>query len=488
MVNKMKLIILSILLSVLLTGCITRTIVKLKGNSKHIITSENSHYDENQCLLANGIESNDFELVKCAIDEGADLNSLGKYTIMTEKNPLFTSLCNSDKRIVLLLIENGADVNYKAGKLYDGSNCLMIAASNKYEDVCKLLIEKGININEKDNEGQNAIDYAIQASSDSYLEEKQILNLAKMLYKEGVKISDKTKKNILDKDEVKHTSGYKTNIKYEIIKWLIDIGEIKETDLDENQKIFYNVYLGNLDEVKKLNKSQLNIENYQYQNLLVVAAKYGQTDIVEYLLEKGFNPQKRIKGAFGMNAIVYATTSGNLQTLKAITKNCRLSDKELYRIIYSSLYRSITDEYTDGISYLVDLMNNVNEADGNENDNILSEACLLGLYKTSKLLIDKNVELNGNVLLSAIESGNISIVKLLIDNGIDVNQKRYYPEDEEIESYSESGLLCAVMNGDYDIAKLLVQNGAEIDQEVKEYVDGHVSERMKALVKNNKQD
>ena len=67
----------------------------------------------------------------------------------------------------------------------------MIAAINKYEDVCKLLIKEGIDINEKDNEGQNAVDYAIQARSDSYFEEKEILNLVKMLYKEGVKISNK---------------------------------------------------------------------------------------------------------------------------------------------------------------------------------------------------------------------------------------------------------------------------------------------------------
>ena len=473
---KKKLIVLGVVLVILSAGC------SINKNS-------NSYeYYENQNLLVNGIESNDFELVKCAIDNGADLNSLGHNTINTEKNPLFTSLCNSDKKIVLLLLENGANVNYKSGRLYDGSNCLMIAAINKYEDVCKLLIKEGIDINEKDNEGQNAIDYAIQARSDSYFEEKEILNLVKMLYKEGVKISNKTKENILNENESNHELG-KTNVKYEIIKWLIDIGEIEEIDLGENQKIFYNVYLENINYIKKLDDSKLKIKNSSKQTLLDVAAKYGKTNIVEYLLNKGFNPKKETVNGFYINSIVYAATSGNLQTLETITKNCKLSDKELYRIICSSIYFSTTDEYTDGISYLVDLMSNVNEADGNENDNILSEACSLGLYKTSELLIDKNVELNGNVLDSAVGSRDISIVKLLIDNGIDVNAIVYYPEDAAEGFEEESSLSDAVFNGDYDIAKLLIENGAVIDKKsdknMIEYVDGHISKRMEKLIKDN---
>jgi len=439
-------------------------------------------YNKFQYLLANGIESNNLEFVKCAIDKKVDLNSLGANTIDSEKNPLFTSLCNSDKRIVLLLLENGVDVNYKAGKLYDGANCLMIAASNRYEDVCQLLIKKGIDINEKDNQGQNAIDYAIQAGSNSYLEEKEILKLVKMLYKEGVEISNKTKENILNEDESPHEMG-QTNIKYEIIKWLIDIGEINELDLNKNQKIFYEIYLDNLKEIKKLSESQLNIKNSQYQDLLVVASKYGRTDIVKYLLEKGFNPKEKIKDTFYWNAIVYAATSGNLETLKTITKSCKLSDKELYRIICSSIdMLKIDDEYVDGISYLADLMENINEADGEEDNNILSKACSKGLYKTSEILMNKkNIDLNGNVLYEAVMSKNISIIKLLIKNNIDVNQKPNYHENEETKFV----LYDAIMNGDYDIAKLLIENGATIDKEMLEYIDGHVSKRMRLLIESN---
>ena len=89
---KKKLIVLGVVLVILSAGC---------SINKNSISYE---YYENQNLLVNGIESNDFELVKCAIDNGADLNSLGANTIDTETNPLFTSLCNSDKKIVLLLL------------------------------------------------------------------------------------------------------------------------------------------------------------------------------------------------------------------------------------------------------------------------------------------------------------------------------------------------------------------------------------------------
>ena len=44
---------------------------------------------------------------------------------------------------------------------------------------------------------------------------------------------------------------------YVALDWLISIGEIKRKDLNENQEVFYNVYLGNLDYIKKLKKTQL---------------------------------------------------------------------------------------------------------------------------------------------------------------------------------------------------------------------------------------
>lgn len=462
MVKKIKILLMMIIL-LLVTGC------SINNNEK--VTTEN------QILLADGIETNNFEKVRTAINNGVDINSFGKHNdVNSEENPLFASIGWYEK-ITLLLIENGATVNYKASRFNDGANCLMKAAANQNEEICKLLIEKGININETDKDGKNAIDYTIfdeDYGYKSYLQEKESLNLVKMLYKEGVKILDKTKENIVDDD------GH-GNTQYEIIKWLIDIDEIKETDLDENQQIFYSVYLGDLEKIKRLNKSQLNIRNSENEDLLVVAAKYGKTDIVKYLLEKGFDPKRDVFSHdeeidFCYNAITYAATSKNIQTLKTITNSCDLSDKELYRIICRSIALSTTDEYVEGISYLADLMENINEADGNENDNILSEACMLGNYNVVKELIDKkNINLNRDVLSSSIDSKNIKIVELLIKYNININEK-YDNEDEYGFALDQ-----AIMNGDYDIAELLVKNNAKASDDIKEYILDNYGENSRML-------
>ena len=452
MVKKILIIFITLLL---VTGC---------SINNNIINTDLP--TEEQILLADGIETDNLEEVIDAINNGVDINSFGKYnTVYFEENPLYASIGWYEK-ISFLLIQNGATLNYKAKRFNVGANCLMKAAANQNEELCKLLIEKGININETDKDGKNAIDYTIfdeDYGYKSYLQEKESLNLVKMLYKKGVKILDKTKENIVDDDGCGNTQ-------YEIIKWLIDIDEIKETDLDKNQKIFYSVYLGNLEKIKRLNESQLNIRNSENEDLLVVAAKYGKTDIVKYLLEKGFDPKRDVfshdeDSSFCYNAITYAATSKNIQTLKPITNSCNLSDKELYRIICRSIALSTTDEYVEGISYLADLMKNINEADGNENDNILSEACISDKYNIVKELINKkNINLNGNVLIDAVDSKNIKIVKLLIKHGINVNEK--YDNEQE----SNFALDHAIMNGDYDIAKLLKENNAKSSDDMKQYI------------------
>ena len=473
MLNKIKLLVLSIVLSILLTGCVARTVIELKNGTKHVTTST---------MLYNGIVEQNEEKVICAIESGADVNyltnfNLFDYLTIKVNNPLFLSILTYGESIPNILIENGADINYKDK---NGVNILMISALKQNYDMCETLVKKGIDINEKDNLGRNCIDYALVSPSCSYYEEKDNVELAKFFYSKGVDISDYLVKNVVEHSNDAEGFMYgeqQFDFKYEIINWLIDIGKIKQTDLSKKQNIFYNVYLGNLEKIKKLDDKKLKQKNSNDEDFLMVAAKYGQYDIVRYLISKGISPENKVENydGFFSDSIVYAASSRDLKTLKQITKNLNLTDEKLFFIIESSLEIS-QDKCVDEISYLVDLMENSNYIPEEYDENILALSCRLRLYKTSKMLIDKGFYIDEEVFNYAVDGGDTSIVSLLIENCNDLS----------IITDNEDLLYRSIEYGNYDMTRLLIKNGAKVNRNIEEYIDlDSTSNRLKTLVKNN---
>jgi ankyrin repeat protein len=64
--------------------------------------------------------------------------------------------------VIKLLVEKGADINVKA---QDGTTPLMLAARNAKYEVVEYLLSKGADPFQKDNEGANALDYALKADT-----------------------------------------------------------------------------------------------------------------------------------------------------------------------------------------------------------------------------------------------------------------------------------------------------------------------------------
>ena len=73
--------------------------------------------------------------------------------------PLCRAVFNDYKSLVLIFLENGADINGKA--LKTGRTPLMWAAFRDNLALCQLLISKGADIEEVDNEGLNCFDIAV---------------------------------------------------------------------------------------------------------------------------------------------------------------------------------------------------------------------------------------------------------------------------------------------------------------------------------------
>lgn len=416
-----------------------------------------------QQLFSAAVTRDNYEMAKWALENGADVNKFANYEyISEEENPLMVSISNSNEKMAMLLLKNGADVDYVDE---NGMTTLMWAATQGMYDVCDELIDRNVDKNALDVSGDNCIDHAITYMGDGYVSDKEMLKMVKLLYDDGVKISNNTKRHIVASDG----EGV-MDYEYVALDWLISIGEVKREDLNENQEVFYNVYLGNLDYIKKLKKTQLKIKNSQNQDLLTVAITYAKKDIAKYLLENGMEYKENSTEL--SDAIGYAALSGDLDTLKMIYKYTDLSDSDIYTIISYGMQCS-NDEYIKGVEYLVSKMSDINTYIDNPNETILCLAVYNDLEKTSKMLIEHGAEVNLHIIYNAENTGNSELMKLLLDN-FDI---------ESINEEERQNLLYKMIEvGDYEIAKYLIDKGVSIGEDSKKYLEDCPIPKMKSLL------
>ncbi|MBP2657925.1 MAG: hypothetical protein H6Q69_957 [Firmicutes bacterium] len=109
------------------------------------------------------------DIVKCFIDNGADLN-LDIYDIGTgEATPLWAAVAKNNLSLTALLINAGASQN----KLFrDGTNVLFMAVERNNINIAKYLLDCGVNINKADNHGITPLYFACK---DGHYEMVQLL-------------------------------------------------------------------------------------------------------------------------------------------------------------------------------------------------------------------------------------------------------------------------------------------------------------------------
>ena len=101
-----------------------------------------------------------YDIARLLVKHGSNVNKefLG-YDDVSQKGytSIFYAVQSSNLELVLLLIENGADINHQAE---DGMTPLMRACETSNYKVVKLLIDKGADVNAIDREGKTVLYHA----------------------------------------------------------------------------------------------------------------------------------------------------------------------------------------------------------------------------------------------------------------------------------------------------------------------------------------
>ena len=114
----------------------------------------NTMLDElGECLLK-AVREEDFDIIKLLVEKGADVN----YRSSLGQSALHYAAEKSDPRLVKLFLDLGANVN---AKTLGGTTPLHVAQESELV-VVKLLLSRGAQINAQDDEGDSPLHIAAQ--------------------------------------------------------------------------------------------------------------------------------------------------------------------------------------------------------------------------------------------------------------------------------------------------------------------------------------
>lgn len=246
---------------------------------------------------------------------------------------------------------------------------------------------------------------------------------------------------------------------------------------------------GDLEEVKKLSKEDVNLVDEYDKTALMYASNNGQLEIVKYLLSQNADAFIRA-GGWGYHALKLAAEEGHLEVVKELL--VKILNKKTLWPISEALETAISNGHTEIANMLEEKLETVSgEAIKNAVDNNDIEMVKKLIPKIGNL--DFPTGFNGHYTLVglAAKEGSIEILEILLENGASVEKNYQYgatplfyaaeqghtkivdlllnkyganPNVYESDALIQhTPLTVAAQNNHYEIVRMLAEKGADLN-------------------------
>ena len=478
--------------------------------------------------LYDGIYHTNYELIKEAVEEGADLNKVVKTSLFSENTYPLRELIihDSSEHIVKLLLELGANPNYTDKS---GFTLLMRSCGAKswgvnhknIEHYFDLLLDYGANVNETNSSGFTALDFAVQQNQGEH-------KINRLLQK-GAKVSVNTlkaiKERIYDCGADYKTLRYAFNLCKDLNEKSILDPEItsalngdfakvveifKSHNLSsKNKRLILNLAacFADRDSFKFLEENIKLSDNDDIKDFITLASEYGNVAVIKYFLdEKGIDVNTPLSYSFG-NAetmLTFAikndekdlanyliskngttekyyvnkiTENGDTKLLNILLENNMLCTK---KDIFSLLNSAVFCQNIDMLKYIADNPR-INKICSKKEllTRMVYEICTW--HPENKEMLSYCISNGGEISKEALKKAfdkslSLESVKLLIDYGADISILAN-------ANIIDSCIFQSIHRGNFEKVKFLVENGLKVDDQIIKWAENSLSSRILEYLK-----
>ncbi|OLN87733.1 Ankyrin repeat domain-containing protein 50-like protein 3 [Colletotrichum chlorophyti] len=321
------------------------------------------------------------------------------------QTPLIWGSLEGHKKIVQMLLDNGADVSVQDRP---SGNALLAASARGHEKIVQMLLDKGVDVNEQGGQYGNALSVASARGHDKVvqmlLNNSADVNAQCGLYSNALSAASE--------------GGHD-----KIVQMLLNNGaDVTAQGGPYGNALSAASARGHYEVVQMLlnNSADINAQGGQYSNALSVASARGHDKVVQILLNKGIDVNAQ-GGHYG-NALYAASARGHDKIVQMLLdKGADVNARS--RRSGNALYAASARGHDKIVQMLLNNGADVT-AQGGPYGNALSAASAGGHDEVVQMLLNKGADVNargrsGNALTAASAGGHDKVVQMLLGNGAD---------------------------------------------------------------------